>query len=86
MFNNISLFHKKGKKMTELLEKAFNEVSRLPEIDQNIIAKWVLEELRSEKLWQKSFAESEDILEKLADEAIDEKRKGKTMPLDLDRL
>lgn len=72
--------------MTELLEKAFNEVSRLPEIDQNIIAKWVLEELRSEKLWQKSFAESEDILEKLADEAIDEKRKGKTMPLDLDRL
>jgi len=35
--------------MTELLEKAFKEVSKLPETDQNAIAKWLLEELKGEK-------------------------------------
>jgi len=72
--------------MTKLLKKAFEEASKLPEIDQNTLAKWVLEELHSERAWSKSFAESEDVLEKLADEALTEKRKGKTVPLDLDRL
>ena len=72
--------------MTKLLEKAFEEASRLPEMDQNVLAKWVLDELHSERAWEKAFAESEDVLEKLADEAIAEKRKGKTIPLDLDRL
>jgi hypothetical protein len=77
----------KGKKqMTQLLEKAFEEASRLPEIEQNAFAKWVLEELRSEKKWMKAFADSEDVLESLADEAIKEKRKGKNTPLDFDRL
>jgi len=72
--------------MTRLLEKAFEEASRLPEMEQNALAKWVLDELQSERAWMKSFAESEDVLEKLADEAITEKRKGKTIPLDPDRL
>jgi len=72
--------------MTKLLEKAFDEASRLPEIEQNILAKWLLDELHSERVWTKTFAESEDVLDKLADEAIAEKRKGKTTPLDLDRL
>lgn len=34
--------------MTKLLEKAFEEASRLPEMDQNSFAKWVLDELHSE--------------------------------------
>ena len=72
--------------MTKLLEKAFKEASRLPEIDQNALAKWVMGELHAEKAWGKAFAESEDVLEKLADEAISEKRKGTTIPLDLNRL
>ena len=72
--------------MTKLLKKAFEEASRLPEMDQNALAKWVLEELHYERAWSKSFAESEDVLEKLADEALAEKRKGETVPLDLDRL
>ena len=72
--------------MTKLLEKAFKEASRLPEMDQNALAKWVLDELRSERAWDRTFAESEGVLEKLADEALAEKKKGKTIPLDLDRL
>ena len=72
--------------MTTLLANAFEEASKLPETDQNALAKWLLEELHSEKKWAASFAESEDILDKLADEALEEKRQGKTTPLDLDRL
>ena len=72
--------------MTELRDKAFEEALRLPEINQNALAKWILNELNSEKAWGKYFANSEDILENLADEAIREKLKGKTTPLDLNRL
>jgi hypothetical protein len=71
---------------TKLLEKAFEEASRLPEMDQNALARWVLDELQSERMWAKSFSESEDVLERLADEAICEKRRGKTTRLDLQRL
>jgi hypothetical protein len=71
---------------TKLLEKAFEEASRLPEMDQNALARWILDELHSERAWAKSFAESEDVLEKLADEAIREKQRGKTTALDLERL
>jgi len=55
--------------MTTLLEKAFEEASRLPKTEQNALARWVLDELRSERAWEKAFAESEDVLERLADEA-----------------
>jgi hypothetical protein len=72
--------------MTKLLEKAFEEASRLPEMEQNAWAKWVLDELHSERAWAEAFADSEDVLEKLADEAIAERRKSKTAPLDLDHL
>ncbi len=72
--------------MTKLLEKAFREASRLPEVAQNAFAKWLLDELRSEAKWGRAFADSEDVLEKMADEALEEKRKGKTTPLDLSRL
>jgi hypothetical protein len=72
--------------MTNLLEKAFEEASRLPEVEQNALAKWMLDELHSESRWAKTFAESKDVLEKLADEALEDKRQGRTTPLDLNRL
>lgn len=72
--------------MTKLLEKAFKEASKLPENEQNALAKWVLEELESERKWDQLFAESQDVLETLAHEALEEHRKGKTIPLDPDKL
>jgi hypothetical protein len=72
--------------MTTLLTKAFKTAENLPAVEQNALAKWLFDELHSEAKWQKTFAESEDILEMLADEALEEKRKGKTAPLDHSRL
>lgn len=70
--------------MTKLLERAFKEASRLSEIEQNALAKWVLEELEAEGRWEKTFAGSEDILDRLADEAIAAHKNGKTKPLDIE--
>ena len=72
--------------MTQLLEKAFEAASKLPELEQNVLAQWLIDELISERKWEKVFAESEDILDKLADEALAEHAKGKTKPLDIDLL
>ena len=72
--------------MTKLLEKAFTKASKLPDIEQNTLAKWLIEELESEKEWEKRFSESEAILDKLADEALEAHRKGKTKHLNFERM
>ena len=72
--------------MTTLLEKAFEKASQLPDVEQNALAKQLLEELESEKRWGAAFAESEDILDKFADEALEEHRQGKTRTLNVDEL
>ena len=72
--------------MTKLLEEAFAEVSKLPEADQEAIAAWLLEELASERRWQKAFTESADVLASLADEALAEHRQGRTQELDPGKL
>lgn len=61
--------------MTKLLEKAFEKASKLPEAEQNVIAKWLLDEIESERNWEKSFSESEEILTNLAKETISEYKK-----------
>ncbi len=58
--------------MTQLLKKAFEEASKLSELEQNTLARWLIDEIISEKRWEKAFAESEDVLDKLADEALAE--------------
>jgi len=72
--------------MTKLLEKAFKKVSQLPEIEQNTIAKWLLEELEADSNWESKFAESEDILDRLANEGLEDNKKGNTHNMDLNRL
>ena len=71
--------------MTKLLKQAFEEASKLPELEQNAFARWLMEEILSEKKWEKKFAESEPILEELAHEAIEEYAKGTTKPLDVNK-
>ena len=57
--------------MTQLMEKALAEIRKLPEKEQDTLAAWILEELESERKWNKLFAESEDLLAQLADEALE---------------
>ena len=64
--------------MTKSLEKVFTEASRLPEDEQNALAEIMLAELASEKRWDELFANSQDVLGELADEALAEHHAGKT--------
>jgi hypothetical protein len=72
--------------MTQLLKDAFAEDEKLPREEQDAFAKWLLEELASEKRWSELFAASQHKLPGLASEAIEENRSGRTEPLDPDRL
>ena len=67
--------------MTDLLEKALDEVKKLPPSEQDAVAAILLQELAAEQRWSDSFANSQDALEKLAREALDEHRAGQTKPM-----
>ena len=68
--------------MTELLEKAFAEASKLPPEEQDFLARMLLDDLASEELWEQSFARSQDELARLAGEARAEYEQGETEPLE----
>ena len=68
--------------MTELLKKAFDEASKLPQDQQDALASLLLEELKSDRAWAQSFARSQDALSQLADEAIAEHQTKKSNRLD----
>jgi hypothetical protein len=72
--------------VTKQFEKVINKVGNLPAEEQDAIAKWILEELADDQRWQKSFAESQDLLESMADKALQEHKQGKIRPLDLSEL
>ena len=70
--------------MTKLLEEAFAEASQLPEIDQDALARVILEELKADHQWDMMFEESSDVLEQLANEALQEHRSGRSKLMDID--
>jgi hypothetical protein len=71
--------------MTKALQDAFKEAQKLPEAEQDQLAAAIREEIRAERRWQSAFAGSQDALARLADEALDEHRAGRTLPLEPDR-
>ena len=68
--------------MTELLEKAFAEASKLPQEAQDMLAEMLLVDLAAEEKWDETFANSQDKLARLADDALAEYRDGKTKKLE----
>ena len=72
--------------MTNLLEKAFNEATKLNPEEQDALAAWILDELESEKHWQQSLSRSAGFLEGLAEEALKDFQNGQTDPLDPEKI
>lgn len=72
--------------MTKMLENAFAVAAKLPSIEQNALARWMIEEIESDKKWDVLFAESEDTLAQLATEALGEESSGLTTALNPERL
>lgn len=63
--------------MTELLERAIAQLKTLPTDRQDAIAAMILEELEDERRWDEAYANSPDILAKLAASAMAEYYAGK---------
>ena len=68
-------------RMTRLLEEAFRRASELPEPEQDLIARHLLDDLESERRWNELFAASQDVLQQLAAQAKAEEDAGLTRPL-----
>jgi hypothetical protein len=71
--------------MTKLLKQILEQASRLPDEEQDSLAAILMEEMADEARWAKAFEESQGALEKLAQEALDEFRRGETTPLEFDK-
>jgi hypothetical protein len=68
--------------MTTALQEAFEKAAALPPDRQEVLAASMLEEIADEDRWQRSFAQSQDVLAKLAAEALEEDAQGRTLDLD----
>jgi hypothetical protein len=72
--------------MTRALENVFSQLSSLPPAEQDRIAGWLQSELVSEEGWTRRFAQSQDVLNALADEALADSAAGRTTDLDPDKM
>jgi len=72
--------------MTELLEKAFRLASKLPQDLQDQLAAELLQELADEQRWDETLSASAPELERLADQALEEYRRGSTIEQGIDEL
>ncbi len=72
--------------MTQLLEKVLTEIYKLPPERQDAIASIILEELEDERRWDKTFAESQDQLTKLAQKVRADIKAGRVKKMGIDEL
>ena len=72
--------------MTQLLQRAFERATKLPQEEQDKFARFLLTELESEQRWAELFRhpKSEDLLTRWADDALIKHRARQTEPLDIE--
>ena len=73
--------------MGELLERAIEEAHKLSDDEQEAIGAWLLAEIESERRWDELFSRPpSEALNRMAEEALEDFRAGRTSPLDPDQL
>lgn len=68
--------------MTQALSEAVASAAKLPEEEQNVLAAILLEEMESEERWSALFSGSQNLLEQMASEAIQDFQAGRVQPID----
>jgi hypothetical protein len=68
--------------MTQALSAAFATAAQLPEEEQDVLAAILLEEMESEERWNALFSDSQNLLERMANEAIQDFHAGRVQPID----
>jgi hypothetical protein len=72
--------------MTKLMEKAVEALRSLPEEQQDAVAGFVLSELESDRQWAATSLQHAERLRRLADEAREDFKAGRTSQLDPETL
>ena len=72
--------------MTNLLDEAYAAAKELPEEEQEAIGAVLLAEIDADRRWDELFAKHSDVIERMADKALEDYRLGRTLPLDPDTL
>jgi hypothetical protein len=72
--------------MTHLLAEALAAAARLPEPEQDALARALLADLESEARFDETVESNSEALERLADEALRDYRAGRTEPLHPEHL
>ena len=68
--------------MTQALSTAVATAAQLPEEEQDALAAILLDEMESEERWSALFADSLNLLERMANEAIQDFQSGRVQPID----
>jgi len=68
--------------MTQALSAAVATAAQLPEDEQNALAAILLEEMESEERWGALFADSQNLLERMANEVMQDFEAGRVHPID----
>jgi hypothetical protein len=72
--------------MTAALRKAFTKASDLPRQAQEELARQLLEDIAGELKWDETLANSQEMLEHMAQRALESKRQRKTIRKGFDEL
>jgi hypothetical protein len=72
--------------MTNLLDEAYAVAKELPEEEQEAIGALLLAEIDADRRWDELFAQPSEVIERMADRALENHRQGRTEPLDPDTL
>ena len=68
--------------MTQALSAAVASAAKLPEEEQNVLAAILLEEMESDERWSALFSGSQNLLEQMANAAIQDFQAGRVQPID----
>lgn len=64
--------------MSNLLDEAYAAAKELPEEDQEAIGAWLLAEIDADRKWDELFAQPSDAIERMADQALESYRLGRS--------
>ena len=68
------------------LNDSMAKIAELPEDEQQAIGAVLLAEIDADRRWEELLAQPSEIIERMADQALENHRLGKTLPLDPDTL
>jgi len=72
--------------MTKLLKQAFKKASQLPGNLQDELARELMQDMQAEQKWDETLVKSQDVLDSLAKDALEQHKTGRTNRMGPDEL